>query len=73
MKCTHIITRLHARTCMHAQSGYFDHADQLGTSISIYYINMIEFEQKIKKLALHVFMCKNPNARARACMHFLKK
>jgi hypothetical protein len=54
MKCTHIITRLHARTCMHAHSGYFDHVDQLGTSISIYHIDMIEFEQKIKKLVLHV-------------------
>ena len=73
MKCTHNITHLHARTCIHAQSVCFDHADQLGTSISIYHINMIEFEQKIKKLVLHVFMFKNSNARARAWMHFLKK
>ena len=73
MKCTHNITHLHVRTCMHAQSVYFDHADQLGTSISIYHVNSIKFEQRIKKLVLHVFMCKNSNARARACMHFPKK
>jgi hypothetical protein len=48
-------------TCMHVQSCYFDHADQLGTSISIYHVNLIEFEQRIKKLVLHVFMCKNSN------------
>jgi hypothetical protein len=67
------ITHLHAHTCMHMQANYFDHADQLGTSISIYRINLNEFEQRIKKLVLHVFMCKNSNAHARACMHFQKK
>jgi hypothetical protein len=59
--------------CMHVQANYFDHSIQLGTSISIYHINLIKFEQRIKKLVLHVFMCKNSNARARACMHFQKK
>jgi hypothetical protein len=58
---------------MHVPAGYFDHADQLGTSISIYHINLNEFEQRIKKLVLHVFVCKISNARARACMHFQKK
>ena len=67
------ITHLHARTCMHVQANYFDHAVQLGTSISIYCINLNQFGQRIKKLVLHVFMCKNSNARARACMHFQKK
>jgi hypothetical protein len=47
------------------QAGYFDHADQLGTSISIYHINLIDFEQRIKKLVLSVFMCKISNARAK--------
>jgi hypothetical protein len=58
---------------MHVPTRYFDHADQLGTSISIYHVNLIEFEQRIKKLVLHGFMCKNSNARARACMHLQKK
>ena len=58
---------------MHMQTGYFDHTDRLGTSVSIYDTNLNEFEQRIKKLVLHVFMCKISNARARACMHFQKK
>jgi hypothetical protein len=41
--------------------------------ISIYHINLNEFEQRIKKLVLHVCMYKNSNAHARACMHFQKK
>ena len=57
---------------MHVKAAYFDHADQLGTSLSIYSTNLNEFEQRIKKLVLHVFMCKISNARARACMHFQK-
>ena len=73
MKCTQNVTHLHERTCMHVKAAYFDHADQLGTLLSIYSTNLNEFEQRIKKLVLHVFMCKNSNARARACMHFQKK
>ena len=73
MKCTQNVTHLHERTCMHVKAAYFDHADQLGTSLSIYSTNLNEFEQRIKKLVLHVFMCKISNARARACMHFQKK
>ena len=73
MKCIHNITHLHERTCMHVKVAYFDHADQLGTSLSIYRTNLNEFEQRIKKLILHAFMCKISNARARACMHFQKK
>jgi hypothetical protein len=67
------ITHLHTRTCMHVSAGYFYHADQLGTSISIYHINLNEFEQRIKKLVLHVFVCKISNAPARECMHFQGK
>jgi hypothetical protein len=60
---------------MHVQADYFDHADQLGTALSIYmyHIDLNIFEQRIDKLVLHVFMCKFSNARARACMHFHKK
>jgi hypothetical protein len=35
---------------MYVQADYFDHADQLGTLISIYYMNLNEFEQRIKKV-----------------------
>jgi hypothetical protein len=34
------LTYLHAHTYMHVQANYFDHAVQLGTSISIYCINL---------------------------------
>jgi hypothetical protein len=58
---------------MHVQAGYFDNANLLGTSISISHINLNEFEQRIKKLVLLIFMYKNSSSRARACMHFQKK
>jgi hypothetical protein len=32
-----------------------------------------KFEQRIKRLVLHVFLCKISNARAHACVHFQKK
>jgi hypothetical protein len=67
------ITHLHAHTCMHVSAGYFDHPDQLETSISICNINLNEFELRTKKYVLHVFVYKISNARARACMHFQKK
>jgi hypothetical protein len=67
------LTYLHVCTCMHVHANYFDHAVQLGTSISMYSINLNEFKPRIIKLVLHVFMGKNSNARARACMHFQKK
>ena len=43
---------------MHVMTAYFDHADQLGTLLSIYSTNLNEFQQRIKKLVLHIFMCK---------------
>jgi hypothetical protein len=58
---------------MHVQADYFDHAGQLGTLICIYHTNVNEFEQRMKKLVLHVFVSKISNARARAYMHFQKK
>jgi hypothetical protein len=42
------ITYLHTCKCMHTQADYFDRADQLGTSISICYVNLNEFQQRIK-------------------------
>jgi hypothetical protein len=57
---------------MRVQVDYFDHADQLGTSISIYHIDLNEFERKIKKVAFARFYVEISNARARACMYFQK-
>ena len=69
MKYTQNKACLHARTCMHMQTGYFDHADRLGTSISIYHTNLNEFEQRIKKLILHFLCAKIPtHVHARACI-----
>ena len=54
---------------MHVKAAYFDHADQLGTSLSIYRTNLNEFEQRIKKLILH-FLCAKiqTHVHARACI-----
>jgi hypothetical protein len=37
------------------QANYFDHADQLGTSISIYRIDLNELEQRLKKVSFARF------------------
>jgi hypothetical protein len=40
---------------MRMQMDNFDHSDQLGSSISIYHINLNEFQQRMKEVNYSMF------------------